>query len=89
MTGGCRVYELIPLDCVLPGRTAEVEQLVGCAEHVRRLEEMGVRRGTVVEVLRCGKPCIVRVGCNRLCFRCSDLLSVLVRDTHTGGSPSE
>ena len=65
-----------------PGQTALVARLVGCPEHVRRLEEMGVRPGIRVQMLQRGKPCIVRAGVNRLCFRCSDLLGILVSDCH-------
>ena len=39
---------------------------------------MGLRQGVIVQMLRPGRPCIVRAGGNRLCFRCSELLGVLV-----------
>ena len=71
--------ELIPLDQLSAGQTARIARLVGCAEHVRRLEEMGLRPGTTVHMVRRGRPCIVRAGGNRLCFRCSDLLGIMVR----------
>jgi Fe2+ transport system protein FeoA len=69
----------IPLDSLPPGRTAEISQLAGCPEHVQRLEEMGLREGTSVEMLRHGRPCIIRVAGYKLCFRRSDELSVQVR----------
>ena len=72
----------IPLDHLAAGQTARVARLIGCPEHVRRLEEMGVRPGIRVQMLQRGKPCIVRAGVNRLCFRCSDLLGILVSDCH-------
>jgi Fe2+ transport system protein FeoA len=71
--------ELVPLDGLRPGQWARVDQLVGCPEHVRRLEEMGLRAGMLVQMLRRGRPCIVRAGGNRLCFRCSKRLGVWVR----------
>ena len=70
---------LTALDRVPAGRSVQVARLVGCPEHVRRLEEMGLRPGMVVQIVRRGRPCIVRAGGNRLCFRCSELLGVLVR----------
>ncbi len=69
----------IPLDCLPPGRTAEISQLAGCPEHVQRLQEMGLREGTLVKMVRHGRPCIIRVGGYKLCFRRSDELSVQVR----------
>ena len=77
--------DLIPLDRVPPGQRVLIARLVGCPEHVRRLEEMGLRHGMVVQVVRRGRPCIVRVGGNRLCFRCSELLGVLVRGCQVAG----
>ena len=71
--------ELIPLDRISPGQFAQIDRFVGCAEHVRRLEEMGLRQGMTVQVVRHGRPCIIRAGSSRICFRCSDLLGVLVR----------
>ncbi|NLX56789.1 MAG: ferrous iron transport protein A [Planctomycetaceae bacterium] len=72
--------KLIALDRVPPGQSVQIARLVGCPEHVRRLEEMGLRPGVVVHVVRHGRPCIVRSGSSRLCFRCSDLLGVLVHN---------
>ncbi|MCU0960071.1 MAG: ferrous iron transport protein A [Pirellulaceae bacterium] len=69
----------MPLDQTPPGRRATIVRLSGCPEHVRRLQEMGLRRGTTVHVVRSGRPCIVRVSGNRLCIRCSELLGVWVQ----------
>jgi Fe2+ transport system protein FeoA len=71
--------DLVPLDRLPPGQPAFIERFVGGAEQVRRLEEIGLRPGTKVQVVRQGRPCIVRAGGNRLCIRCSDLLSIWVR----------
>ncbi|MHB0959934.1 MAG: FeoA family protein [Pirellulaceae bacterium] len=74
--------ELIPLDRLSPGQIARIACLVGCPEHVRRLEEMGLRPGITVRMVRRGRPCIVCAGGNRLCFRCSDLLGIMVHSCH-------
>lgn len=73
------MYDQIPLHLLLPGQQAEIFQLVGSVEQVHRLEEMGLRQGASVEMLQSGTPCIVRIGGNKLCFRQSEALSVLVR----------
>ncbi|MHB8969595.1 MAG: FeoA family protein [Pirellulaceae bacterium] len=70
--------ELIPLDRLSSGQTARIACLVGCPDYVRRLEEMGLRPGIAVHMVRRGSPCIVRAGGNRLCFRCSGLLGIMV-----------
>lgn len=71
--------ELLPLNLLTRGQCALVEQLVGQAEHVHRLEELGLRAGTMVEMLQPGIPCIVRVADQKLCFRDADLFNVIVR----------
>lgn len=72
------MHHLIPISSLLPGQVAEVRQIVGRPEHVRRLEELGVRGGVMLEIVRAGTPCIVRVGTTKLCFRDGELCSVLV-----------
>ena len=60
------------------GSSARIGQLVGNPEQVHRLEELGIRQGETVEMVRSGTPCIVRLAGHKLCFRDSLLLSVLV-----------
>ena len=61
------------------GEFAEIDQLVGQADAVHRLEELGFRSGVVIEMLQPGTPCIVGLGGQRLCFRRNDAVGVLVR----------
>jgi ferrous iron transport protein A len=70
--------ELLPITALLSGQIAEVRELVGRPEQLRRLEELGVRSGMIVEVVQSGSPCIVRVGGTKLCFREGEMCSVLV-----------
>ncbi len=42
------------------------------------MEEIGVRNGVVLEMVRSGTPCIVRVGATKLCFRDGEMCAVLV-----------
>ena len=72
------VHASIPLIALRPGELAEIQQVTGPAEHVRRLEEMGLRSGTVLSMVRGGSPCIVRVGGSTLCFRNDELVRVMV-----------
>jgi len=77
-------YNVIPLQHLRPGQTAEVIQVVGQAEHVLRMNELGLRAGSDVEVVQAGSPCIVRVTGQTLCFRGAELLRVLVRPAFAG-----
>lgn len=70
--------QVIPLNMLRSGDSAKVNQVVGKAEQVQRLEEMGIRAGETVEIVQAGSPCILKLGSKRLCFREADLLQVLV-----------
>jgi ferrous iron transport protein A len=70
---------LLPLECLRPGELAEVADVCGEPAWVGRLAELGVRVGCLLEVLRGGSPCLVRVGGSRLSLRSDDVAQVLVR----------
>ena len=74
----------IPLQFLLPGQMAEVWELVGCPEQVVRLQELGLRSGSTVEMVQTGTPCIFRLDGYKLCFRDNDAFSVLVRPRMVG-----
>jgi ferrous iron transport protein A len=71
--------ELVPLSALRHGQVAEIGELVGSTEQVRRLEELGLRSGVRLEMLQRGTPCIIRIDGTKLCFRNDDSLRVLVR----------
>jgi ferrous iron transport protein A len=73
------VNELIPLRLLAPGRVGEVMQIVGDPQQVQRLEELGLREGTEIEMVQGGSPCIIRISGHKLCFRQNRRLNVLVR----------
>jgi ferrous iron transport protein A len=73
------VYDVIPLNLLEVGQCACVEQVMGQADHVHRLEELGLRGGATIEMVQTGSPCIIRLAGQKLCFRADELLSVLVR----------
>jgi Fe2+ transport system protein FeoA len=73
------MHDLIPLARLSSGQTAEISQLVGHPDQVHRMEEMGLRSGVTVEMVRSGRPCIIQLAGNRLCFRESRSFSIFVR----------
>jgi len=73
------VVDLIPLSQLRPGESALVGQLVGHTGTVHRLEEMGLRTGVRVQMIQSGSPCIIRLDGNKLCFRATEVLGVLVQ----------
>jgi ferrous iron transport protein A len=70
--------EFISLSALRPGQVAEIGDVVGPAAHVRRLQELGLRTGAIVQLIRCGSPCILRVDGSTFCFRDDDSLRLTV-----------
>ena len=76
--------ELVPLEFLARGQTAEIGELIGRPDQVQRLRELGIRSGVQVEMIQPGSPCIVKLEQQRLCFRESDLIGILVRPGVSG-----
>jgi ferrous iron transport protein A len=75
--------EFVPITLLAAGQVAEVSQLVGPPERIRRFEELGLRVGTHIEIVRAGSPCIIRVGESRLCVREDAEVRILVAPRKT------
>jgi Fe2+ transport system protein FeoA len=73
------LYDLVPLGQLATGATAVIAAVLGCADHVHRLHEMGLRHGAAIEMVQPGSPCILRLGSQKLGFRADEVLSVLVK----------
>ena len=73
------MHYLIPLPMLRPGQRASIGELIGQADDVQRLQELGMRIGCTIEMVQAGSPCIVNLEGTKLCFRACDATSVLVR----------
>jgi Fe2+ transport system protein FeoA len=73
------VDSLVPLELVADGEWAEVGDVAGEPSWVGRMAEIGVRVGSRLQVLRQGKPCLLRIGSSRLSFRDESRVHILVR----------
>jgi ferrous iron transport protein A len=70
---------LLPLQLLPSGQRARIDQLLGRADDVHRLHELGMRVGSQIEMLQAGSPCIVKLDGARLAYRNDESCSVLVR----------
>ncbi len=77
------MHDSIPLSLLRAGEIADVSELVGPIDQVRRLEELGLRGGARVEIVRGGSPCIIRIGGSTLCVRNDPRVNVLVSPRKT------
>ena len=73
------VEDMIPLGFLARGQSGEIGELVGRPDQVQRLRELGIQAGVPVEMVQPGSPCIVLIDGQRLCFRESELIGILVR----------
>jgi len=69
---------LLPVHQLKAGKSARIRRLVGRPEDVHRLEEFGLRPGTMIEMFRPGNPCILRLDGHKVCLRSEDGLEILV-----------
>jgi ferrous iron transport protein A len=70
---------LLPLRLLPSGQRARIDQLLGRANDVHRLQELGMRIGSDIEMVQAGSPCIVKLDGARLAFRDDEGCNVLVR----------
>jgi ferrous iron transport protein A len=77
------VRHTLPISALRRGEVGEIAEVLGSPDQVRRLEELGLRDGVRLEVVRGGSPCIVRVAGATLCFRHDELLHVMVKPRMT------
>ena len=69
---------VVPLEMMSTGEEGRVCTLDGAPEFVVRLEEMGLREGVSVRMVRSGSPCILAVNDHRFSLRFDDCATVLV-----------
>ena len=72
------MQQVIPLELLNMGQMGRIHDLDGSVEMVTRLQEMGLRQGVAVKMLRPGRPCIVAVNSHRLSFRGEECASIFV-----------
>jgi ferrous iron transport protein A len=72
------MQSFVSLSALRPGQVAQIGEVVGPRSHIRRLQELGLRAGALLQMVRSGSPCILRVDGSTLCFRDDDSLRVVV-----------
>lgn len=68
----------VPLDAMRDGESGYVSDVSGPATVVTRLQELGLRIGEPVRMLRSGPPHLLQLGETRLCFRSEPTVNVVV-----------
>jgi Fe2+ transport system protein FeoA len=63
------VIEIIPLETLVEGQRGCIVDLSGPLSWKHRMEEMGLREGTFVRLVKRGQPCIIAIEDRRLSLR--------------------
>jgi Fe2+ transport system protein FeoA len=70
MIAPAKVQEtLLPLDFLKSNEEAHVVELVGDPRQIHRLEEMGLRVGAAIRMVRPGAPCLLALDGKRISIR--------------------
>lgn len=69
---------LLPLDMLKAGESASIVELTGDSSQVHRLQEMGLRAGVQIRMLKPGAPCLIALDGKRLSLRLNGMLDILV-----------
>lgn len=72
------VSEIVPLEALAENESARVVELVGPEDWCHRLEELGLRVGCLVRLIKRGEPCLLALSDQRLSLRCDPSTMVLV-----------
>lgn len=73
------MHPIVPLDTLGESERARVLELVGPDAWRVRLEEIGLRAGATVRLIKRGSPCLMAVGEQRISLRIDAGTMVLVQ----------
>ncbi len=70
--------QVVPLHCLNANERGTVRELDGDEHTVMRLQEMGIRPGTQLRMVKPGMPSLVCVDGKRFSIRCDGSIDILV-----------
>ncbi|WP_437231174.1 FeoA family protein [Planctomicrobium sp. SH661] len=68
----------MPVEALRENQCGRVVEIVGPTDWQHRLEELGLREGKSVRLIKQGEPCILAIQDQRLSLRCEPGTMVLV-----------
>ncbi len=78
-TQAFRSGEVVPLDMLRADEQAAIVEMVGDPRQIHRLEEMGLREGSSVRMVRPGSPCLLAIDSRRVSLRLDEATDILVK----------
>lgn len=77
-TSGAVVSEIVPVEFMGENQSGRIVEIIGPADWQHRLEELGLRTGKQVRLIKGGEPCILGIQGHRLSLRCEPGTMILV-----------
>ena len=72
------VLQMIPMDMLQKNESGRIVEIVGPHDWKHRLQELGLRDGAIVRVVKPGTPSIIAIDGHRFSFRSDPNTVVLV-----------
>lgn len=82
-TEGVAVPEVIPFELLGESQCGQIVEIVGPSDWQQRLEELGLRAGKEIRLVRRGEPCIVGIDDQRISLRIQSDTMILVEINST------
>ncbi len=73
-----RFGEVVPLEMLRANERACIVEMVGDSKQMHRLEEMGLREGSSIRMVRPGRPCLLAIDGKRISLRLDEAADILV-----------
>lgn len=70
--------EIVPVETLCESQSGRVVEIVGPMDWQHRLEELGLREGKRIQLVKGGEPCIIAIHEQRLSLRCEPGNMILV-----------
>lgn len=77
-TKGFAVPEVIPFELLAENQCGQIVEIIGPSIWQQRLEELGLRTGKEIRLVRRGEPCIVGIDDQRISLRIQSDTMILV-----------
>lgn len=72
------ISQIIPLEMLRVNEAGRIVEILGPQDWIHRLQELGLRGGAIVRLVKSGEPAIIAIDGHRLSFRSEPNTTVLV-----------
>jgi ferrous iron transport protein A len=70
--------QVVPLDLLQAHESGQILEVVAPDEWTHRLQELGLREGVTIRMVKPGEPCILAIDGHRFSYRCDPSTMIMV-----------